>query len=342
LRILAASLVVLHHSLSLDYRMPLEDPLFAPSQGYTSTGFLAVCLFFCLSGFLVTPGLAKTGDVPGYLSRRFMRIMPLLIVVVALTVLVVGPLATSLPLAEYFSRPATWLYLKNATTSLSLTLPGVTNQHGTETVNGALWTLRYEWLCYFVLAVLSLLGVLRHRMVVLALWLAAVIVAAVGYGGQLDPGGAVVMLAHLFAYFGAGTLLYLFRQQVPVSPLLGLAALMALVMAWATGLGVILAPLLTAYLVVLLGLVRWPWGSWLAKADLSYGIYLIHGPAIALVMAWLAPTSALVLFLATMALVLPLALLSWTLLEKPALAHKTLPADLARRVLAHFGKGRIA
>ncbi|PEQ10951.1 hypothetical protein B2G71_19215 [Novosphingobium sp. PC22D] len=344
LRVLAASAVVYHHSMALQHDIVRDDWLFRLGQGYTTLGFLAVCVFFCLSGFLVTPGLLKDGDVPSYLSRRFVRIMPLLVIVVVTTVFVIGPIATHLPAHAYFSDYHTWLYLKNVTTSLSLELPGVRNQVGGEEVNGALWTLRFEWLCYLALAALALARLLRVRMVVLLCWLAAEAIAIMGYHGQAAPTGNGVLFCHLFSYFGAGTLLWLYREHVPVSPVLGMAALVALPLSWVLGLGVVIAPALTAYLVASLGLVKWPWSTWLARADTSFGIYLMHGPIMVLILAFWAPPYFALLFLVTMALALPAALLSWHLIEKPALAHKDILAKLARHALdiTPLNKGKTA
>lgn len=344
LRVLASSAVVYHHAMALQHDVVRSDWLFQWGQGYTTLGFLSVCVFFCLSGFLVTPGLLKGGDVLGYLSRRFMRIMPLLVIVVVLTVFVIGPIATRLPLSAYFSDHRTWLYLKNVSTSLSLELPGVRNQAGGEDVNGALWTLRFEWLCYLALAALAFARVLHFRLVVLAFWLVAEAIVIMGYRGQSAPTGNTVLLFHLFSYFGAGTLLWMYREHVPVSRALGLAALAALPIAWLSGLGTVFAPALTAYLVASLGLVKWPWSNWLARADVSFGIYLMHGPTMVLILAFWTPPSFVLLFLATMGLALPAALLSWRLVEKPALVHKDVPARLARQLLdmTNLSKGKTA
>lgn len=333
LRVLAASTVILHHAMALDHDIIRDDWLFRLGHGYTTIGFLSVCVFFCLSGFLVTPGLLKGGDVIGYLSRRFVRIMPLLVLVVAGTVFVIGPVATRLPLDAYFADPRTWMYLKNVTTSLSLTLPGVFNQTGGHDVNGALWTLRFEWMCYLTLAVLAGLRLFRFRFVFLALWMAASLVTAVTYRGQTAPLVLPITFCHLFSYFGAGVLLWMFRERIPISPLLTIAAPLVLVASWATGTGPVFAPALTAYLVAAIGLVNWPWSAWLARADVSYGLYLIHGPTMALVMAFWMPPSSLLLFLVTIAIALPAALLSWHFVEKPALAHKDVPARLVHRLL---------
>ena len=336
LRAVAASAVVLHHATGLSMDLLAGDPLFAFSRGYTTIGFFAVSFFFCISGFLVTPGLAANGDWIGYLSRRFMRIVPLLAVVVAATALVIGPLATRLPLETYFSDPQSWSYFRNITTSLSLELPGVVTQEGTNRVNEALWTLRYEVLCYLLLAALAILGLLARRWLVLILWLAASTLTAVTFETQGAQSSQFFNLAHLFAYFGAGVLLYLFAPRVPVSA--GLAMLAAILLAavlW-LGLGAVFAPPLTAYLCVALGLVRFPWSDRAARFDISYGIYLWHGPVMAMLIEYNAFADWRTFFVATMGATVVLSALSWTFVEAPSLARKTWPADLFRNGLVRL------
>ena len=64
-------------------------------------------------------------SVLDFAAKRALRIMPALIVSVLFVVLVIGPLATRLPLGEYFSAPGTFAYLSNAALITEFRLPGV-------------------------------------------------------------------------------------------------------------------------------------------------------------------------------------------------------------------------
>lgn len=334
LRLLAASAVMYHHASILDHDI-VHDGLFRFSQGYTQLGLFAVSIFFALSGYLVAPGLVKSGDVIGYLSRRFMRIMPLLCVVVVLCAFVVGPALTSLPLADYFASPLTWKYLKNVTTALSLGLPGIVNHAGTNDLNGPMWTLRWEWLCYFALAAASLASILRRRLVFLVIYIALQVLVLSYYGfiPADQPMPYAYLLLFLFGYFGAGTLMFLFRDVIPCSgiAIAAVAVLFAIVMT--TGLGYALAPICAAYLVTCFGLFRFPWSGLLAKADLSFGIYLTHSVILTILVNMHPFQSGIALFAACLPIACVVAWISWTTIERPALRHKDLPAQLARRML---------
>lgn len=342
--LVAASAVVLHHSMKIEHDIVRDDWLFRFSGGYTQLGLLAVSVFFALSGYLVTPGLAKSGNVIGYLSRRFMRIMPLLATIVVVTALVIGPLVSALPAAEYFASRATWRYLTTVTTFLSLQLPGVTDYDGGNTINGPIWTLNVEWMCYLMLAALAATGALSRRWIVLAFYVAAMLVLFFGLGpipGDEIRGRPFVML-FLFGYFGAGMLLSLFGDLIPWSKGLMLAALAALVGVYTTPFDYLLAPLLTAYLVVGIGLIRFPETPLTTGVDLSYGVYLSHSVILMVLMNIHPFQSWPVLFALCLALSYATAFLSWRFIEAPALGHKDLPEKIVRRIIARVIPSREA
>lgn len=119
-------------------------------------GRFAVVIFFAISGFLVTAGLLRRASVVDYAVHRGVRILPGPIVIVLLAMLVLGPLLTTLSPASYFSDPKTYLYAKNISTSMVRYLPGVLASDGKPiVVNGALWTLHFEALCYIALGLVA-------------------------------------------------------------------------------------------------------------------------------------------------------------------------------------------
>ena len=59
-------------------------------------------MFFVTSGFLVTGSLVNRGDLVAFLWARALRIYPALWVMLGLTVFVLAPALTALPLADYF------------------------------------------------------------------------------------------------------------------------------------------------------------------------------------------------------------------------------------------------
>jgi peptidoglycan/LPS O-acetylase OafA/YrhL len=159
----------LHHCSSLLYSDITDDPLLRYSAGFMDFGRFAVVIFFAISGFLVTPSLLRTGNVVDYSMHRVVRIFPGLIVNVGLTMLILGPILTTHTLSAYFADSHTYLYAKNILTLMVNYLPGVVARDGSPaSVNGALWTLHFEVLCYIGLGLLAWFGMLRRRPVMLA------------------------------------------------------------------------------------------------------------------------------------------------------------------------------
>lgn len=334
-RLMAAMIVLLHHSRGLQYADVRHDPLLHYSAGYMDFGRFAVVIFFAISGFLVTPGLLRTANVVSYALHRSLRIFPGLIVNVVLTMLVLGPLLTTHSVVSYFRDPQTYLYAKNILTLMVDHLPGVVASDGNPaSINGALWTMHFEVLCYILLGLFGAVGLLNRRNLVLAFWCASyAIYIAIG----LSPSFAAALVGRfstfvsLFVYFGCGVLLYLFRGRIPFSPVLACISLVVLVGALPLGGGPLVMPICLPYLLMFCGLSTLP-GKIPLKHDLSYGVYLIHAPVL-LAFSLTFPNmhiwwiGAAVVFLVT----LVLAYASWTIVEGPALSKKKVASNWAQR-----------
>lgn len=336
-RLVAAIIVLLHHCLGLQYYDFEDDPLRHYSGGFMDFGRFAVVIFFAISGFLVTPSLLRSGKVVDYAVHRSMRIFPGLIANVALTILVLGPILTTEPLLSYFRDPQTYRYAKNILTLVVNYLPGVAAHNGTQlSINGSLWTLHFEVLCYILLGLIGALGVLGRRNYVLVLWCASYAIYVAIW--TIPPFAAALpgrfsTFMNLFVYFGCGVLLYLFRERIPFSTAMACAAVALLLLALPMGGGPLAMPVCLPYLMVFWGLSDLP-GKVPLKHDLSYGIYLIHAPVLFAfsltfpnVHTWWA--GAVVVFLVT----LGLAYASWIFVESPALSKKKAAANWAHRCI---------
>ena len=111
---------------------------------------LGVRIIFVMSGFLVTESYFRSKNIREYLYKRIMRIYPLLAAFVLVSVLV-GVLFTVCTPKEYFTY--SWDYLcKNLLLNPKFDLPGVfADNIYPYSVNGSLWTLPIEVLCYILL-----------------------------------------------------------------------------------------------------------------------------------------------------------------------------------------------
>ena len=303
LRLLAATAVIFHHDWPLA-GLPVRR-LFS-----TDFGELGVGIFFVISGYLVAASWRRAPELRAFLQKRLLRIEPALVASVAVTALVFGAYATTLPLADYFREPKVWLYVVRNTLLYPVTydLPGVFNHNPLpDTVNGSLWTLRLEFSFYLVVAALGFARLLTPR-VVGALTLAAAAAFLVLHVARPDlRTGGLMRLADIAALNGflflAGAFLSLRDRPVPVWAAILLAPLL-LTPAWIFGLPA---------LVVAVGSLR----SVRLPGDISYGLYIYAFPLQQILAA-----HGKLSFAAAVAVTAPFAIASWFLVEKPALRLK--------------------
>jgi len=327
LRLAAAVLVIFGHSFAITSGTLADEPLWRFSRQQFHSGMLAVRIFFIISGFLIAASYLRLGRLGDFARNRALRIFPGLVAAVLVTVLVIGPLATSLPLGDYFRDPRTGAYFKTLTLRLhgaNDRLPGVFEGNPlAASVNGSLWTLFYEVVCYALAAAMGVLGLLRKR-VMLPVFMAAMLVRplilALAPASSLLGGESL----HLGQAFVAGMLAYVGRDSIPISGRLALLAAGGLVAGTALGLGNLLVPVLGTYLVLVLAYSpSISLHDVARRGDYSYGLYIYAFPVQQLIVqAAGRPMSHTLNFLAAVPATLLLATLSWHMVEKRFLALK--------------------
>lgn len=152
LRWLLASIVIISHSYYLTGH--LEETPLKKLNGNGPISNLAVYGFFVISGFLVYQSLLRSKNIKDYLWKRCLRIVPALLVVVFVSTFVFGLVFTTLDVSDYLTNTQTFSYwLRNsALIPGEPSLPGLFEAYAPSiSVNGSLWTLRYEFLFYFLL-----------------------------------------------------------------------------------------------------------------------------------------------------------------------------------------------
>ena len=328
LRLVLAFCVVGFHSFTTIHDVAADHLLWRSAWRPILRLFLP--MFFALSGFLVAGSLARSASLVEFLARRVLRLMPALVAEVLLSALVLGPLLTAYPLSRYFADHAFLAYLLNAVGVVHFALPGVfLHNPRPGLVNGSLWTLPFEGICYALLTVLSLLGVVRRRGLVLALTVAASVglaIAAARQGGVIwAPPGSFLVVCFL-----AGVALFQYREKIPADPRLFILASAVSLLLLAVDQLTLLAPLPLAYATVWLGLTRPP-ASMAVGGDYSYGVYLFAYPIQqAIVAIWPAAGSPLAVFLLAAPLSLAYAVFSWRCIERPILRRKSAIARVFR------------
>lgn len=330
IRLVAALMVMWDHSYAIAGVSEAEEPL-ARLIGMGSS-FIAVNVFFVISGYLVTASLCRSKTLLAYVEARFLRIFPGLFLCVAFTSLVIGGLFTSLSAIQYYRSRELWDYvIVNSTLlvdkiQLRYYLPGVfANNPLAGTVNGSLWTLPYEVWLYVGLAGVGLLGLLK-RTNLSSLLLAGLLAFDLSIMFFFPTNALVAKFDNVerfCLYFFLGAVIYLNRARIPLSGpiLLILCAVTAIV--WRTGFAKFLSPFTLAYLVFWLayvprGVVR----LYNRVGDLSYGTYIYAWPVQQVIVTFVSAVQPLFLFLLALPVTLSVAAISWHLVEKRALARK--------------------
>jgi peptidoglycan/LPS O-acetylase OafA/YrhL len=346
---LAAALSVLGgHSVAV-LGLPSSREFFFDHLGL-SLAEMAVDVFFVTSGFLVTGSLVNRGEVIAYLWARALRIYPAIWAMLVLTVFVLAPALTTLPAADYFASPKTHDYFIKCATLIGgvrYSLPGVFEVNPLKSeFNGSLWTLPIEMRLYGYLAagwlVLSLAPAIRLKAMSIAAPIAAAAFLVVILRGRLfgAPFNAADTRVFMFLF---GATLYLWRDRVPMRRSILIAALACLLVASVDQRAffvvyvVCLAPLVLHLAYLPKGRIR-AFNDW---GDCSYGVYIYAFP-IQQTLAFLFPGMSLAAMIAgSGAITLGVAALSWTLIERRALAMKGDFAAATSRAF-NLGLARIA
>ena len=328
IRVLAASAVLLSHC----YTVASGDSSIEPLRNLLgmSIGDIAVDIFFFASGLLVTGSLCNRASVPSFVRARALRIYPGLIVAVSFTVLIVGPLFTSLPLRAYFGSGETLLYwLRNVTliTNVAHVLPGVFKGNPWPwSVNSSIWTLPYEISMYGILAVFGLSLGLRSARFATRLLAAAIALSvfALMLHFLSDILWRQSALPRLTAMFWIGVTFYLLRDRIRLSAKVAavFAALLAISILDKRAflivytLSIPYLTICTAYLPA--GFLR----RYNRIGDYSYGIYIYSFPVQQCVAAVEPGISVVGMCIQSILITGTLAAASWHFVESPMLRLK--------------------
>jgi peptidoglycan/LPS O-acetylase OafA/YrhL len=292
-------------------------------------GELAVDGFFVVSGFLVTRSALRLRSLRRFAWHRALRILPGFWVCLVVVGFVVAPLIAwvqgrppGVVLAGEDSAPG--YVVRNAGLLMrQWDVAGLVATLGGEEIalDGALWTLWYEALCYAGLAVLVAVVPMALRRYAVAAGVAAMwlLVVAVETG---TVEGAPEFLPRFALMFGLGALGWLFADRVRFTPslvVLAAAAFGAGVLGFADyrAVGAAGFAYLLLWAVVALPVRIEP------RGDLSYGMYVYHWPVQQVLVAAGATALGLQAFtLLALGLAAGAAALSWCFVERPALACK--------------------
>lgn len=327
LRLVLALSVILSHSPQLIDGDASREPI-TRLVGFTSLGKLAVECFFLLSGYLIVQSWKQSPQAWTFLKKRILRIYPGFIVASVFCAFAVGPLGSQPK--EYFANFWYGGFLKSVIFLHIPEIPPVFQGQPYPSVNGSMWSISLEFVCYAMVLALGSLGIVRKKI----LWLCATAVfytlaLYATFGPSLPDDGHLFSLNSPFfrlaAFFFIGGSFYLYREVIRYKSALAFAsALMVLIGVFIMKIHYLAFAVAGAYLLFFLAFAHI--GS-LKKferlPDVSYGVYLYGWPVQKLILWYFPATTPWMLFLQASLVSLLLGAASWYMVEKPFMRLKS-------------------
>jgi peptidoglycan/LPS O-acetylase OafA/YrhL len=329
LRLIAALFVVVSHSYFLTGN-EVSEPLYATSQGKIILSDIGLYIFFFTSGYLVTSSLFYASSLRQFVYKRILRIYPALIVAVLITVFIIGPIVTIVSFTDYIFTKQTWLYLITITGfKIEFLLPGVFNNPSffSNGVNGSLWSIALELKLYCLLLLISICSNKNNR--VLFSIITSVIILLCLFGIVYNVSFTTPFIDHkilkVIACFFIGSCFKTIafkRYFVKIGLIILLLVMLTsniFQVSFSKGIVEIFIVCLSTYLFATTKRLVLP-----LQTDISYGIYIYAFPVQQALFQYSNFTMGVAWhFIATLAITILIAFISWKFIEQPALALKS-------------------
>lgn len=328
IRMVLACLVLLSHSPELiDGNRSRE--ILTLVFGTLSFGELAVDGFFILSGFLIAKSWASDPSIYRFLMSRVLRIYPGFIVASLFSVFIAGGIGAH-SLERYIGGVSAASLVEGLIFLSSPSTPATFAGAPYPVVNGSLWTIRFEFICY--LAILFIGVASRKFCLRNLLYLASAVIllsvfvfARFGLGVKLEAAGYFLQSGiRLGAAFSVGVIFFVMGGWLKFDYRLALLAGGALVLGMPSWrLSEVVLILFGGYLLFFFAFHKTRYLSGYRRLpDISYGIYLYAWP-VQKVLIFLCPGISLwALVVMSIAFTAPLAVASWYLIEEPFVRMK--------------------
>ncbi len=303
--------------------------------GTIDLGAMAVHGFFLFSGYLIYQSYQNSSSNFTWFMRRVLRIYPAFVVVWLVSIFIAVPMTGATHLL-FENTNTQWV--KMMIKVLFLSVPDIEGHHeetGIETINGSLWTIRYEFLCYLLIPLIALFG-LKSKNILIALAISISVFLFTHTYGDLETdipfNVSAALLSRLSAAFLIGICFFKYKERIIWNHWISILCVILLIIS------------LNSNAFALLGFNIF--GGYLLfnfafnfknsfiqninnRYDISYGVYIYAWPIQILIILnnptinpWL--LSAITIIVASI-----LGYLSWRYVEKPFLGlKKHIPPNL--------------
>jgi peptidoglycan/LPS O-acetylase OafA/YrhL len=313
IRLFSAIMVIFTHSFQVTTGTLTSEPLHLITNGQITFGRLAVAVFFMISGYLITQSYERSNNLYSYFKARILRIFPALIVATLLTIVFCSLITSS---NNYWNQKDTYTYARNIfLLAPQQEISGVfENNQLKSIINGPLWSLQYEFLCYILISFLGKFKLLNIKFIFSFYFLTFFVYLLIP---RLHENNA----AEIVQYFFGGSLLYLSKFKLKSSTILYLPILLLLFISIQFGFFKSWLALIGTILIIELGKSKNIIN--LEKiGDFSYGLYIYSFPIQQTVAQYFPDSKWYINFVISLTLTLAISAFSWHFIEKTALKYK--------------------
>lgn len=222
-RLILASCVIIGHAPEMIDGNVTREPV-ARLFPTMTLGGLAVGGFFLLSGYLITISMLRSRSPIDFLERRVLRIYPAFVIAFLVSVFIIGSLAGANPF-EKLPEAMMRIILLHKPGSYTGIFPGLIFY---PELNGAMWTIFYEFRCYLFILILGMAGILHRRGSVVLLTMTITVAFTIEQFFAIDTWpvsrkantaltfliGPPDQLIRLTAIFMIGSCIALFRDEI--------------------------------------------------------------------------------------------------------------------------------
>ncbi|WP_051929323.1 acyltransferase [Flavobacterium sp. 83] len=328
LRFLFALLVVVSHSYPLSGDNESSQWIYKITNGQLVLAQIGLSGFFIISGYFIFQSLERSNSILDYLKKRFLRLFPALAVVLILSIILIPFVYKGE--VSFFKNIEVYTYLPY---NLSLygfqsSIKGVFDTNAYHSINGSLWTIRYEFTLYLVLALLFFLKTQKQlvRSILLAsfaIFIMLYIFCLNRFGGSSLFGLKGIHILNLGTFFIGGSLLasLQFEKVKHKSIIFGISVLILLLSLYFNCYDFV-KHIIFPIVIIALGFIPIPCIRTFGRfGDMSYRIYIYSFPIQQTLMYYFKmDTYSLLIY--SVLLSIGFGYVSWHLIEKRALKIK--------------------
>lgn len=327
LRFLFAVFVVISHSYALSGDNEVGEGVNWLSKGQMSFSSIGLSGFFVISGFFIFQSLQRSENLLDYLKNRFLRLFPALFVVLLVSLLL-SPLVYNGD-TPFLENLQVYTYLPN---NLSLYLfqsgiKGIFDANPYHSINGSLWTIRYEFSLY--LALVLLFYIKGNKVITQTLLGLALTILLITYNFFLERfAGSSILgmqgyhILNLGTFFVCGSFLASIEFKKYNSKWILYVSMILLLVSIYYHFYSEVKHILLTIIVMSVGFMPLPFFSDFGRiGDMSYGIYIYSFP-IQQTLVYFFKLHTYDLMLYSVFISIGFGYLSWDLIEKKALSFK--------------------